>query len=386
MSQSTNTNILGMSDEDFLNSPPSDEPLTSEEEENEAERDQETETEETNPGTDLDSSEESAEADLNDQKTDSAEDRKTDADETEESEEGEKSQESDEEEVTEENASSSATAGKSEEDTGKYEDFFNRVTSKFKANGRDMQVDSPEDVIQLMQMGANYAKKMAALKPSLKILKVLEKNELLDESKLDYLIDLHKKNPDAIKKLMKDSKIDPLDIDDDDNSNYQPTKYRVDDAELALDEVLDSIKDSPTYTKTLDVVSAQWDDASRQIIATQPELLKVINEHVSNGVFDKVWSEVERERTLGRLSGISDFEAYKAIGDKIFGQGEPASSTPTKKIIPKKKVEGTDTTRNRKKQAASPSRNKASNSKGQSFNPLAMSDDEFMKSFDSKFA
>ena len=71
-----------------------------------------------------------------------------------------------------------------------YESAYKKVSEPFKANGIDMQVKDPQDIVRLMQMGANYQKKMAQLKPNLKLIKMLEKNELLDEVKLHNLIDL----------------------------------------------------------------------------------------------------------------------------------------------------------------------------------------------------
>src|SRR5690606_38757650 len=91
--------------------------------------------------------------------------------------------------------------------------IVDKLFAPFKANGKEMVVDNVDDAVALMQMGANYNKKMAALKPNLKLLKLLENNNLLSEEKIGFLIDLDKKNPAAIGKLLKDSGIDPLDVD-----------------------------------------------------------------------------------------------------------------------------------------------------------------------------
>lgn len=52
-----------------------------------------------------------------------------------------------------------------------------------------MQVNSVDEAIQLMQMGANYTRKMQELQPHRKTLLMLENNGLLDEGKLSFLID-----------------------------------------------------------------------------------------------------------------------------------------------------------------------------------------------------
>lgn len=289
----------------------------------------------------------------------------------------------------------SAAAGSSAID---YEKEYKRLLAPFRANGRDIQVESVDDAINLMQMGANYNKKMAALKPNLKLLKLLENNGLLSEEKISFMIDLGKKNPGAINKLVKESGIDPMDLNAEQASAYKQTAYAVDDREIELDTVLDEIQGSQTYTRTLDVVSNKWDAASKQVIAQTPQLLKVINDHMTSGIYDLISAGIERERMFGRLTGMSDLEAYKHVGDAIQarggfnhlfqnkGQGQaPGSvqgqSTPsnTKPVTvqPKPKVE--DATLNDRRRAASPTQSAAPTTTPKDFNPLAMSDEEFNK-------
>ena len=104
-----------------------------------------------------------------------------------------------------------------------YKAEYERLTQPFKANGKEIKVNSVEDAVELMQMGANYSKKMAALKPHLKLIKMLDKHGLMDESKLSYLIDLNGKNPEAIAKLVKDSGLDPMEMDENKADDYKPT-------------------------------------------------------------------------------------------------------------------------------------------------------------------
>lgn len=272
-----------------------------------------------------------------------------------------------------------------------YEAEYKRLLAPFKANGREVQVDSVDDAINLMQMGANYNKKMAALKPNLKLMKMLENNGLLDEGKLSFLIDLDKKNPAAISKLVKDSGVDPLEIDAEKASAYkQSTAYAVDDRELELDTVLDEIKTSTTYTRTLEVVGNKWDVASKQAISQAPQLLKVIDDHMASGVYDLISTEVERQRMLGRLKGVPDLEAYRQVGDSIQArggfnhlfqgktpdQGKPAVQAPVV-VEPKPKVD--NTALNDKRKAAAPPKTAVSSSIPADFNPLAMSDEEILK-------
>jgi hypothetical protein len=273
-----------------------------------------------------------------------------------------------------------------------YKAEFARLTTPFKANGKDIQVRGVDDAIALMQMGANYNKKMAALKPHLKLMKMLENNQLMTEEKISYLIDLGNKNPAAIQKLVKDSGIDPLSIDSEKPDDYQPTSYKVDDREVDLDTALDEIQDSPTYNRTLEILGTKWDGPSKQVIANSPQLVKVINDHVQSGIYDVINKEVERERMFGRLNGLSDIEAYREIGDALQARGgfshlvQQEKKTPNAPVVvtPKPKNVEEDKLRD-KRRAASGSTPSAPASKAADFNPLALSDDAFNKIVNEKF-
>jgi hypothetical protein len=273
-----------------------------------------------------------------------------------------------------------------------YKAAYEKLLAPFKANGREINVESVDDAISLMQMGANYNKKMAALKPNLKLLKMLENNGLLNEDRLSFLIDLEKKNPEAINKLVKDSGIDPLDLNAEKAGEYKPKTYTVDDKEIELETVLEEIKETPSYSRTLDVVSNKWDSTSKQVIAGTPQILKILNSHIQSGVFDVIHKEVERERMFGRLSGLSDLDAYKQVGDAIQARGgfnhlgNQGNQTPSQPVVvqPKPKLAETDKLRD-KKLAASTSKPAGSSTSVKEYNPLSMSDEEFSKLVNHKY-
>jgi hypothetical protein len=272
-----------------------------------------------------------------------------------------------------------------------YKAQYERLLVPFKANGRDIAVNNIDDAISLMQMGANYNKKMAALKPNLKLMKLLENNGLLSEERIGFLIDLEKKNPDAISKLVKDSGLDPLDLDAEKASGYKPNTYTVDDREMELDAVLDEIQGTPAYNRTLDIVSTKWDGPSKQVIASTPQLLKVINGHVQSGIYDTIVKEVERERMFGRLDGLSDIEAYRKVGDSIQERGgfnsvgHPEKTAPKLALVTPKPSKVDEDKLRDKKRAAGSAKPAGSSAPLKDFNPLAMSDEEFSKQVNSKF-
>lgn len=304
---------------------------------------------------------------------------------------------------------STDTAGASSKDTQKpevaaqdesaidYKKEYEKLLAPFVANGKEIKVNNVADAVSLMQMGANYNKKMAALKPNLKLLKLLESNGLLSEERVGFLIDLEKKNPDAINKLIKESGIDPMDLDAEKADDYKPTVRTVDDKELELDAVLEEIQDTPSYSKTIQVVGKEWDAASKQTVANSPSILKIINSHMQSGVYDVIQEEMERERMFGRLQGLSDIEAYRQVGDAIQarngfahlnvnanGQGQQTSTNP--RVVQPKPKNGNEEKLKEKRRAASTAKPTGSNPKAAGdFNPLALSDEEFSKLVKSNF-
>lgn len=253
----------------------------------------------------------------------------------------------------------------------------------FKANGTEIKVDSVPDAINLMRMGANYHKKMEGLKPSLKIMKLLDNNGLLSEDHVNYLIDLHSKKPDAIAKLVRDAEIDPATIGEGADENYIPETRTVTDEELALDDALAAIRGTDGAAKTLNIVTEVWDTDSRNHIANQPHIIPIINEQVENGQFDKIMTVVKQGRMLGKLNGVSDYRAYLAVGDRLQAAGafgeQPAPPVQVDQASPKVDTDAAakaQAAKAKKKQAASLTR-PAPQAKAASFNPLAMSDEEF---------
>jgi hypothetical protein len=213
----------------------------------------------------------------------------------------------------------------------------------------------------------------------------------MDPAKLNFLIDLNQKKPEAIAQLLKDGQIDPLNIDMDKADKYVPPQRAVGDTEILLDEILESISHSPMYNRTLTVIGDQWDEPSRKVVALNPEYIRTINAHMENGVFDQVAEAVAYERRLGKLAGISDFEAYQRIGTYMHENNmfKGATGSKTGQVNPKTDVPQTnkpqataaeEEARRQRKQAASPSRHApAPPATKQDYNPLAMSDEDFIK-------
>ena len=203
-----------------------------------------------------------------------------------------------------------------------YKATHEQIMAPFKANGKTMQVKSVEEAIQLMQMGANYTRKMQELQPHRKTLLMLENNGLLDEGKLSFLIDLDKKNPEAIKKLLQDAKIDPLDVDLEKESTYQEGNHKVSDEEAQFRLVLDELNSNPVGRETLQTINSTWDQASKEVLWKQPEVMNTIYQQRENGVYARITAEIDRRRTLGVIQvGVPFLEAYRVVGDELHKAG-----------------------------------------------------------------
>ena len=281
--------------------------------------------------------------------------------------------------------------------------FYDQVMKPFKANGREIQLRTPEEAIRLMQMGAGYGRKLQDMQPHLKTLRMLEKNNLLDQEKLGFLIDINSKNPEAIKKLIKDSGIDPLDLNMDDNANYRPTDHSVSDNEVAFAEALKDVSSQPGGRDTIQHINSTWDQKSKEFLWGNPEVLAVIQDQRANGIYDAIAAEIDRKKMLGEIAPTVPFlEAYKIAGDALVASksltqpgSEPA--TQSSKPAPAAKADqqagrvlGTRTaapkssaTNSDKAKAASSPTNSSRKAK-ETINPLDMADDDFLKQFENR--
>jgi len=273
-----------------------------------------------------------------------------------------------------------------------FESAYTQIMAPFKANGREFTPSSPDEVIRLMQMGTNYTKKMQELKPNLKLMRMLENNGLMDQDKLSFLIDVDKKDPAALQKLLHDGAIDPMDLDTSSEPTYRPGNHSVSDHEHHFHETLGDVTSTQEGKDTVNLINSQWDQASKEAVYKEPELLGIIRDQRASGIYAKITTEVERRRTLGELDGVSFINAYKTVGDHLQAQGslapapsptapatvETPAQTPAARVLevrtgtPKPVVKSDP-----KARAASASRASAP-TPPKEFNPFDMTDDEIM--------
>lgn len=304
---------------------------------------------------------------------------------------GEQQQESsssnqDEEQSTAESQDTDTSSSKVD-----YKIEYAKVMAPLRAANKTIKIDTVDDLRRLAQMGVDYSRKMENMKPYQRVLKTLEKNDLIDIDKVNFLIDLSKGNPDAVKKFLKDSEIDPMDLDLEDNADYKPNDHMVSDAEIDLDTVLEDIRSTDTFDRTVDTITNKWDTASRKVLMDTPKIIAVINDHMASGIFDQITEQVTKDRLFGRLAGLSDLDAYRTVGDAIQEKGgfnapnsnETSAAGDTGQGFSQDSGSGSakaENARKNRRRAASPT--KGSASAGKPKIDLAKMSDEDVENFD----
>lgn len=269
----------------------------------------------------------------------------------------------------------SATTEATETD---YKTLYEKLMSPLRANGKDIELKSPEELLSLAQQGANYTKNMQNIRHHKKTLMMLERNGLLDESKIGYLIDLSNGDPSAIQKLLKEKNIDPLDVDTRGESTYTDQgNHRLTDDEVAFREHVEEITSTPQGAETISVLNS-WDQASKDELWKSPQLMSTIHSHRLNGTYDAVASEVSRRRTVGTLpSNVPFLTAYAQVGEEMLAAQtrQPVTPVATRVATPARAVES-----NARVAAAAPTRS-GSRRATPIINPLTLSDEDFEKTF-----
>lgn len=273
-----------------------------------------------------------------------------------------------------------------------YEAAYKKIMAPFKAAGKTVQLKSEDDVIQLMQMGAHYTKKMQALQPGLKLLRMLENNKLLDEGKLSFLIDVSRKDPSAIQKLVRESGIDPIDIDTTAEPTYQPGNHKVSDEEMTFTDLIEEVAADNTGKELILNINKTWDQTSKEALWGDPNILRILSTQKQTGIYDQIVGEIDRRKTLGYLRNEPFLQAYKTVGEEMQAQGkltptstnqdpkpEEGQSEPGGRILETRPAQRKTVSNSEQAKAASPTRAASRKAAPVDFNPLSLSDEEFEK-------
>ena len=195
------------------------------------------------------------------------------------------------------------------------------------------------------------------------------------------MLDFRARNPEVIKKALKDAKLDPLDIDVDEELSYVPTDHSISDAQIEFEEVIGTIENTPEFETTSKVVSEQWDDASRQAMFDNPKLIVGLNQEVAMGRFDQVSAMMDQARLLGKDNGLNDLALYQALVNTLVKQ--PAAPVQmTQESAAQTNVQ-TENPALKEKRTQAGIRPKPKADAVKEYDPTKLSDEEFMKLMES---
>jgi len=268
-------------------------------------------------------------------------------------------------------------------DLSEYKTYYELIMAPIKANGQEITIKSPEDARTLIQKGLNYDEKMVAIKPVRLAGKALEKAGIIrdgaiDEDALNRMIDFNNGNIEVMKARLKELNIDPLDLDLDSN-NYEATDYVPDEHAIELDDIQKEL-DARGSTERVVAALNRMDNKSREFFNERPKDLLALEADISNGVFDEIYGNVQYERRMGRLEGVSDMDAYihfaKIRGDQMRETQKVEETLPPS---PKKVV-------NTEKRARAGGAKTTANTITAVVNPFDLSDEEFEKQFGTTIA
>lgn len=275
-----------------------------------------------------------------------------------------------------------------------YKAAYEELMAPIKASGREVTFKSPAHARNNLQMGIDYDKKMHAFNQYKPYMKALKDKGLIGGGdgveQFNFALELMDKNPEAIKKLLADSDLDISELQYEENfskeknSQYKPQNQMPSQEEIAIEEALTSIDDSPVRDRTIKVMTEEFDDRSRQIISDNPSYISALNKDMEKGIFDEVMDNVRYQRDMNMIpNGVSDMEAYittvqlmakaEQEVDKEFAeqtQEKPNKTTTRKKEGPSSR---------RRKTSMSTTKSSSTKRKQIPYDPIDMSDEEFMK-------
>ena len=305
-----------------------------------------------------------------------------------------------------ENSSDTGTIDPSEYQ--KLKSFYDKVTNtEFIADGKKVKgFTDPDKIIRSQQMAYGFSRKMSGIneyRPFLKALK--EKGLLEDESKFNFAMSLIDGDKAAIKEHMKTLKIDPVELDLNENT-YVEKNYTASKEELILENALAQARESGVEDKLKDTIGKSWDTESFKEFLNNSHVREDLLEHMQTGVFDTVQDkiqEMERLDVYGSFSLMKSADKYrKAVAeinrensmleeksktvdntttvsrvDEILNRKNEEKKNEAKAAEYKAQVQKKDEADKARRKAVELSRKKSTVTKTKKFDPLSLDGEDF---------
>jgi len=269
-----------------------------------------------------------------DQETDTEEEEDTDQESDGSTEDTSETAEEDQEEDTQTSEEESEETSDDAEEIN-YKEFYEKVAlAKFTANGKEVEgFKNPEDLVRAQQMLHGYSDKMKVFKEYKKFLKPLEERGMVsDPDKFNLAMSLLDGDPEAIKKVLKEKNMDPMEFDLED-IQYTPKNTLPSSAQMLIEEAQEQAVNLGIGDKFNNVIGRDWDVPSLQEFVKDGKMRSDLLTHLQNGTYDIVQNEVNRMELLdssGILDDVSSVEKYRMAMARL-NQQRPA---PAKVVKP----------------------------------------------------
>lgn len=290
-----------------------------------------------------------------DQEEDAEDEDETDDDsdegDEETSEDSDDDEEEDAQEATDEKSETTEDEDAKEEDTGDttdtpentpdpvdYKAFYEQVAeAKFTANGREVEgFKDPKDLIRAQQMLHGYSDKMKVFKDYKKFIKPLEERAITtNPDKFNLAMSLIDGDEEAIKQVIKDKGLDPLEFDLE-NINYTPRNTLPSDAQMLVEDYAAKAKDLGVDDKFYKVLSQDFDEKSVDEFLKKRPVREDLLVHLKDGTYDRVQDEIRTMELLdsnGELDGYSSVEKYRMAINRINERNVSVVKQEPKKVV-----------------------------------------------------
>ncbi len=264
-------------------------------------------------------------------------------------------------------------ADDADEEAFDYEASFGAVMEPLKVSGKQVQVKSIDDMRNLAMMGIDYSRKMRDIKPLRAVGETLTQagiivDGVVNEEALTRLIDINNGDANALAQLASEHNIDPLDMETED-IQYTPTASVVSEDTLALQDVE---RELTTRGGVENVVTElnRLDDQSKQFFNESPANLLMLDDDIKSGTYAEIMGAVHYEKSLGRLTDMSDMEAYIQLATQ--DQSKPAGAAP--EVVAAPSVSKSNAA---KRKAAGITKRAPATKQQKTYDYVNMSDEEF---------
>jgi hypothetical protein len=197
------------------------------------------------------------------------------------------------------------------------------------------------------------------------------KEQGLSEQDLYLLVEAKKGNRQALAKLLKETNVDPydIDIDDEEVDNYQPNEYKSDPRIVETKAIIDNLKtNQEVFTKFNNLLTNDFDEQSRTKAFEDPQLLEFIGESINSGLYEKLAPNYMKKKLLGQDSISAYISAYDEFMKSVQNQEKTKIETQAKQ----NNVKAT-----KRKKASVGTKKQANNSPKKKVDIANMSDEEF---------